>query len=103
MPGGWGDGALEGAPSLQGWRHASENLEPQIVLVAQAVSTALDHPDFVVEPLDEAERDFVLWLAIGRDAVPVTFDHGGELLVRFQPLPLQARPPVLEEAPCPAL
>src|SRR6516162_11222127 len=88
---------------LQGRQHAGEDLEPQIVLVAQAVSTALDHPDFVVEPLDEAERDLVLRLAIRRDAVPVTVDHGGELLVGLQPLPLEAPTPVLEEAPCPAL
>src|SRR3974390_831682 len=89
--------------SLQGWQHAGEDLEPQVVLVAQAVGASLDHPDLVVEPLDEARRDLVLWLAVGRDAFPVTADHGGELLVRLEPLPLQARAPVLEEAPCPAL
>jgi hypothetical protein len=40
---------------------------------------------------------------LGRDAGPVTLDHGGELLVRLQPLPLQTGAPVFEEAPCPAL
>ena len=39
---------------LQGWQHASEDFEPQVVLVAQAVGAALDHPDLVVEALDEA-------------------------------------------------
>jgi hypothetical protein len=30
-------------------------------------------------------------------------DHRGQLLVWLEPLPLEARTPVLEEAPCPAL
>src|ERR1700751_757131 len=38
---------------------------------------------------------------IGGDAVPMAFDHGRKLLVRLEPLPLQARSPVLEEASCP--
>ena len=33
----------------------------------------------------------------------MTLDHLGKLLVGFQTLPLQARFPVLEEAPCPCL
>src|SRR6516162_6366438 len=32
----------------------------------------------------------------------MAFDHGRKLLIRLEPLPLQARPPVLEEAPCPS-
>jgi hypothetical protein len=87
---------------LQRRQHASEDLEPQVVLIAQAVGAALDHPDLIVEPLDEAERDLVLGPAVGRDAIPMAVDHGGELLVRCQPLPLQARAPILEETPCPA-
>src|SRR5215471_8988989 len=30
-------------------------------------------------------------------------DHGGELLIRLETLPLEARTPILEEPPCPAL
>jgi hypothetical protein len=55
------------ATPLQHWQHAGENLEPQIFFVAQAVGAALDHPDLVVEPLDEAERDLVLQLTVGGD------------------------------------
>src|SRR5215204_239310 len=88
---------------LQGRQHASEDLEPQVLLVAQAVGAPLDDPDLVVEPLDEAERDLVLGSAVGGDAIPMTVDHGGELLIRRQPLPLQAGAPVLEEASSPAL
>src|SRR6266480_1978497 len=33
----------------------------------------------------------------------MTIDHRGEFLVRLEPLPLEARAPLLEEAPCPAL
>jgi len=87
---------------LQRRQHAGEDFEPQVVFVVQAVGAALDHPDLVVEPLDEAERDFVLGSAVSRDAVPMTVDHHGELLVWLEPLPLEARAPVLEEAPCPA-
>src|ERR1700704_275494 len=87
---------------LQGRQHAGEDLEPQVVFVVQAVGAALDHPDLVVEPFDEAERDFVLGSAVSRDAVPMMVNHRGELLVWPEPLPLEARAPGLEEAPCPA-
>ena len=63
----------------------------------------MDHADLVVEPLDEAQRDLVLRPAVGGDAVPMTIDHLGELLVGLEPLPLEDCPPVLEEPPCPAL
>ena len=89
------------AMELKCRQHAGENFQSQILFVAQAVGAALDHPDFVVEPFDEAERDLVLRATIGRDAVPVTV-HLGEFLVRFEPLPLEASPPVLEETPRPA-
>jgi diadenosine tetraphosphate (Ap4A) HIT family hydrolase/HKD family nuclease len=72
------------------WKHACEDLEPQIFLVAQAVCAALDDADLVVEALDEAERDFVFRLAVGGDAIPMPIDHLGELFKRFEPLPLQA-------------
>src|SRR5215471_1745365 len=83
-------------------QHASEDFQPQIWLVAQAIGTALDHPDFVVKSFHEAERDLVLRATVGRDAVPVAVDHLGEFLVRFEPLPLEPRLPVLEETPRPA-
>src|ERR1700720_499574 len=88
---------------LQRRQHAGENLEPQIFFVAQAVGAALDHPDLVIEPLDEAERDLVLKPAVGCDPIPMTIDHLGELLIRLKPLPLEAGAPILEEASRPAL
>jgi hypothetical protein len=88
---------------LQGRQHAGEDLEPQVIFVAQAVGATLDHPDLVVEPFDEAERDLVLGPTVGGNAVPMPVDHRGEFLVRREPLPLQARAPVLEEASCPTL
>jgi hypothetical protein len=80
------------------WEHASENLEPQILLILQPVCPALDNADLVVQALDEPERDLVLRLAESGDPIPMTLDHLGKLLVGFQSLPLEGIAPVVEEA-----
>ncbi len=69
----------------------------------QAVGGTLDYADLFVELLDESERDLVLRPTVGSNPVPMTIDRVGEFLVRLEPLPLEGRTPVLEEAPCPAL
>src|ERR1019366_7340234 len=84
-------------------QHAREDLEAKVVFIAQAVSAALDDADLVVQALDEAESDFVLWLAVRGDAVPVSLDHVGEVFVGRKALPLQLRAPVIEELACPGL
>src|SRR5664279_6316963 len=84
-------------------QHAGEDFEPKVFFVTEPIGSSLDNSDLVVEPLDEAERDFVFLLAVGGDAIPMTIDHVGELLVGFQPLPFERGAPLLEEAPCPAL
>jgi len=85
------------------WQHAGEDFEPKVVFIAQPVCSSLDDADFVVEPLDEAQRDFVLRFAVGGDAIPMTVNHVGELFVGLQSLPLERCAPVFEEAPRPAL
>ena len=55
----------------------------------------------LIETLDEAERDLVLGPVISGDSIPMAINRLGELLVRFEPLPLQTCAPVLEEALCP--
>src|SRR4029453_18424006 len=80
-----------------------EIFDPKLLFVAQAVSATLDHPYFVVEPLDEAERDLILRLAVGGDPAPMSLNHRGELLVWLEPLPLEAGAPIRKEAPRPAL
>jgi hypothetical protein len=80
-----------------------EDLEPQILFVAQAVCAALDDTNLVVQTFHESKRHLVLWLAVGGDSIPMSSNHLSELLVGFQALPLEGRAPVLEEAPCPAL
>src|SRR5919198_1346137 len=82
--------------------HGREDFQPQVLLVAQSVRTALDDADLVVEALDEAKRDLVLGPAISGDPIPMTLDHLSELLVRLEALPLEARLPVVEETPRPA-
>lgn len=78
-----------------------DDFHSQVFLVAKAVRRALDDTDGVVQPLDAAQRDFVLGLAIGDDALPMPLDHTRELLERCQPLPAQTARPGLEEASCP--
>ena len=77
------------------------DLHGQVFLVAKAVRLALDNAYGVVQSLDATKRDFVLGPAIRDDAIPMTFDHGRELLEGRKPLPAQTALPVLEEAPCP--
>src|SRR5918995_7519026 len=79
-------------------QHAGEDLEAEVFLIAEPVRAALEDADLVVQPLDEAERDLVVRAAVGRDPVPMPVNHRGEFLVGPQALPLQGRPPVLEEA-----
>ena len=84
-------------------QHEGEDLEAQVLFVAQAVGATLEHADLVIEPFDESETDLVLRPAVGSDAVPVALDHLGELLVWREALPLEACTPVVEEAARPAL
>jgi hypothetical protein len=65
--------------------HAGKDLKAQVLLIAQAIGTALKDADFVVKPLDKAERDLVLGTAVGGDAIPVAIDHRSKLLVGFEP------------------
>ena len=81
----------------------SNNFHGQVLFVAESIRLALDDANRVVQSLDAAERDFVLGLAVRNDAVPMTLDHGGELLKGLQPLPLEAVLPVVEELPGPGL
>jgi hypothetical protein len=56
----------------------------------------------LLRPSTKAQRDLVLRLAVGGDAVPVAVDHGGELYRRAASAPFEGSAPVLEEAPCEA-
>ncbi len=82
---------------------AGEDLEAQVFLITQAVSAPLDDADLVVESLDEAGGDLVLWMAVGGDAVPVPLDHFSELFVRFESLPFERVAPIVKASSCPAL
>ena len=88
---------------LERRQHACEDLESQVFFVAYAVGTTLDDAYLVVETLDEAERNLVLGPTVGRNAVPMSVDHLGELLIRLESLPLEAGAPILKEASCPTL
>ncbi len=63
----------------------------------QAVGSALDDADLVVQAFDEAQGDFIFGFAVGGNAVPVSLDQGGELLIGFQALPLELRAPVFSK------
>ncbi len=68
-------------PSSQRGQHAGENLEPEVLFIAEPIGAALEDTDLVVQPLDEPERDLVLWAAVGGDPLPVLRNHRGELLL----------------------
>src|SRR5260370_19070228 len=89
--------------SSQRGQHAGEDLEPEVLFIAEPVGAALEDTDLVVQPLDEPERDLVLRAAVGGDALPVLLNHRGKLLIGPYALPLDLRPPLLEQAPRPAL
>ena len=97
------NGVVQNARLSESGQHARENLQSQVFLVAQSIGAALNHTNLVVQSFHEAKRDLVLWLAVGGDAIPVPFDHRREFRVGFEALPLQARPPILEEARGPTL
>src|ERR1700689_354716 len=82
-------------------QHAAEYFEPEVFLVAQPVSPALNHTDLVVESFDKAQRHFIFRLAVSSDTIPMGVDHLSEVLVRLQALPLKLIAPVLKEFPCP--
>ncbi len=74
-----------------------ENLQPQVCLIPIAIGAPLNHTNFVIQSLDEAELDRIPWMAIGHDAVPVPLDQGGKFLKRPEPLPLELLLPTGEE------
>src|ERR1039458_2538370 len=69
----------------------------------QPIRAPLDDAYFVVQALDESQRNFVLRFAISSDSIPMTINHLSELFIRLQSLPLEAGAPVLEEASRPSL
>jgi hypothetical protein len=90
------------APRGKRRQERGDDLELQILLVPVAIRPSLEHTDLVVEPLDHAQADLVLGLAVGGDAVPVALDHRCELLVGLESLPLERVAATLEERSRPA-
>ena len=93
-------GFLVGA-FLHFWQHAAQDFEPKVLLIAESESSPLDGTDLVVDPFHESQRHFVLFVAVGLDAVPMGDDHLGKSLEWIQPLPAQGLPPLEEETPGP--
>jgi hypothetical protein len=65
-------------------QHAGEDLQSKVFLVAKFAGATLKNTDLVVQSFDEAERDFVLGLAVGSDPIPVSLDHVSKVLVGLQ-------------------
>src|ERR1700738_3859838 len=61
--------AGEARGAAKRWQHAGENLEPQVLFIAQPVGTTLNDPDLIVEPFDKSKRYLILRLAVGGDAI----------------------------------
>ena len=93
--------ALEESRCSEFRKHAGEDLQSKVLLIPIAEGPPLEYTDLVVESLDESQGHLVLHVAIGLDAVPVSFDHIGELLKWSQALPPEGTPPVVEEPTSP--
>ena len=59
----------------------------QVFAIPDAIRSALDNADLVVQPFHEAERDFVVGVAVAHKAIPVPLDHGGKVLKGLEALP----------------
>ena len=68
----------------------------------QAIGSALDNADLVVQALDKAQGDLIFGFAVSGNACPLPFDERCKLLIGFKALPLQLRLSVLEELPRPS-
>ena len=67
----------------------------------QAIGSALDNADLVVQALDKAQGDLIFGFAVSGNACPLPFDERCKLLIGFKALPLQLRLSVLQELPRP--
>jgi hypothetical protein len=83
-------------------QRAGEDLQAQVLFVAQSVGAPLDDPNFIVQAFDEPEGNFVFRVTISRNPLPIALNHLSKLLVRLQALPLQGGSPVRKETACPA-
>ena len=84
-------------------KHRSENLQPEVFLIAKAVCPTLYYPDLGVEPLNKTKRWLILLATVLGQAIPVSLDHGCELYERVEPLPFEGFRPVFEELTHPSL
>src|SRR3989338_1749303 len=79
-----------------------QDFEVQVFLVSDSIGAALNDADFVVRAFNKTEADFIVHFTVGNNAIPVAFDHGGELFEGSQSLPAQLRLPVVEKLSCPS-
>jgi len=47
----------------------------------------MNDADLVVEAFDKAKGNFISWLRVGGNAVPMFFNQLGKLLIEFKTLP----------------
>ena len=65
------------------------DFEHQVLLIFNAISSALDNADFVIQTLHETEGYFVIGMAVTDDPIPVSLDHGRKFFEGVKPLPTQ--------------
>ena len=78
-----------------------DDLKLHIVFVAEAVGHADGIAGFEVGRFDEAQRD--VFVAICLNAIPMFFDHLGELLIWGDSTPLELFSPLAKELASPEL
>jgi hypothetical protein len=63
-------------------QHAGQDFQSKVLFIAESVSAPLNGSDLVVQSFHESEWDFVLFVAKGLNAVPVTGYQTSEVLKR---------------------
>ncbi len=82
------------------WGAGLYDLEFHVFLVPVAIGTTDEVPDFEIRGFEVAEGD--LFVAVGKDAIEMFFDHPCKAEVGFEATPFELGHPAVEEftGPC---
>ena len=73
----------------------------EIFFLPKALGLALKHANCMVQSFHVTQQHFILRVAVGRDALPVSLDPLSKVFERFEALAFKSGLPVLNKSPCP--